>query len=648
MRMKKNIYLAQVHLVHKTPLFYTTYFPYAVGDLWAYAKQEPAINDSYELQEFLFLREPVKDAIERIKDPFFIGFSCYCWSTEYNKALAQEVKKRFPNCLILFGGHNVPPGEKMLEDLPYVDFLIHGEGEIPFRSLLTELAKESPDFSAVPGLSYRNGTEITTNPEAVLPSVEDLPSPYLEGLFDPLVAAHPEIQWSTVWETNRGCPYRCAYCDWGQQNARIRKFTMERLMAEIAWFGANKVEFIWCSDANFGILERDEELLDAMAASKADTGYPIVFLCQSTKTVTERLFRIAEKLTSSGLDSLGPNFAVQSLSPEVLRNIGRKNLDDETIAELIRRYRQAGYRSHTDLILGLPGETLQSFCAGVEKLFSLGQHGGIFFFHCNILPNATMGDPAFIEKYGIRTTQKIMKEVLDNVLDKDNPIIEYYDMVVETAAMPRADWLTANHFMFLTGGAHGFGILRLIAMFLHTENIVPYAEFYLRLLDFCNENPNTLVGEAITRIKNYFHNVQGDEADVLRIPGFSFGRITEIQYFFSCAALDSARFYDDITSFLLQFNLDPHLFEQLLLYQRESVLLPGASKKTLDFDYDFAAYFSAIYNGTPIPLKEERVRLQFYFPYDLSTIERYFDNIVRLGRMSDNMFYQVEYFPLED
>jgi len=648
MHAKKNIYLAQVYVLHETPMFCTTYFPYAVGDLWAYARQEPAVSDAYELQEFLFLREPIEDALARIKNPFFIGFSCYCWSTEYNKALAQAVKKKFPDCLILFGGHNISPDGKLLEELPYVDFLIHDEGEIPFRSLLLELNKDAPDFAAVPGISYRNGSEIPTNPGAVLPSVEDLPSPYLEGLFDPLVAAHPEIQWSTVWETNRGCPYHCAYCDWGQQNARIRNFTMERLMGEIEWFGANNVEFIWCADANFGIFDRDEELLDAMVASKERMNFPKVFLCQSAKTANERLFRIAHKLTASGLDTLGPNLAMQSLSPKVLQIIGRKNLDHDTIAEWIRRYRKAGYRSHTDLILGLPGETLESFCAGVEKLFALGQHGGIFYFPCSILPNAMMGDPAFREKYGIRTKRVVMKDILVNTLDHGNPILEYFDMVTETAAMPRDDWMTANHFMFLTGGAHGFGAMRLIAMFLHTEQISPYAAFYMRLLEFCQENPDMLIGETITRIKNYFRSVQEDDPELLTIEGFSFGRMTELQYFFSCAALEPDRFYSDISIFLRQFDLDPHLFGQLLRYQRESILLPGAEEKTLEFDYDFAAYFDAIYDGTPIPLKKETTRLHFSFSYDLSTLEKYFDIIVRLGRMSDNAFYQVEHVPPEE
>ena len=652
MKRKRNIYLVQVDTLRKTPMFCTIYLPYAAGALWAYAKQAPGVAASYGLRELLFLRDPVDGVAARMEDPFLVAFSCYCWNTEYNKALAQAVKRAFPDCRILFGGHNVPPGGAMLDELPYVDFLIHGEGEIPFQALLQALCEEAPDFEAVPGLSRRVGQTTATNPDAMPESVADFPSPYLEGIFDPVVAAHPAIQWSAVWETNRGCPHRCTYCDWGRYQARVRQFSMERILAEIEWMSANKIGFVFCSDANFGILPRDETILDALVAARGRTGYPRAFSVQTTKTLDERVFRINEKLYKSGLEKLGPNLSMQSLSPVVLQNIGRKNIDGETLSRWIRRCRQAGYRCYTDLIVGLPGETLQSFCAGVEKLFALGQHEGIRYFTCNLLPNAHMADPVYREKHKLRTTRKSLKLAMENEPEA-NQIDEFIDTVDETAAMPHADWLTANYFMALAQAAHGYGLLRLAAMYLHTEKIVPYADFYLRLLDFLHGHPGTLPGRAMARMEQNFSGIaHGREPEPLQIPGFSFGRMLEDQYFFSCAVLEPDRFYADVEPFLRQFGLDPHLFAQLLRYQRESILLPGAAsdtgpgaEKILAFDYDFPAYFGAIYDGCPGPLKKEAIRLRFSVACDLSSAEKYYDTIVRLGRHSSNAFFQTEYLP---
>jgi putative methyltransferase len=357
--------------------------------------------------------------------------------------------------------------------------------------------------------------------------------------------------------------------------------------------------------------------------------------------LNERLFRIAEKLHHSGLDKLGPNFAVQSLSPVVLQNIGRRNIDDQELAMWLRRYRAAGFRTHSDLILGLPGETLQSFCAGVEKLFTLGQHAGVLFFPCSLLPNAAMAQPEYMAKHGIKTSRKLYRQLLGYV-PQEEQIDEYIFFVDETATLPRRDFWKASYFMLLSQGAHGYGLLRLVAMFCHNEDIASYAAFYQRLLDFCHQNPQSLIGSTLARIEAEFVHDEKDAS--FEIPGLGgFGRVFENQYFFGCAAMKPDQFYAEAMQFLQQFNLDPHLLAQLLHYQRESMLLPGAAEKTLTFSYDFPAYFNAIYGGLPAKLTQKQVTLRFSHGYDLSSNERYFDIVVRLARLSDNAFYQVEY-----
>ncbi|MCL2300881.1 MAG: radical SAM protein [Firmicutes bacterium] len=642
---KRNVYLVQVDVLRKAPMFYTAYLPYTAGALWSYARQEPTVAEHYALREIFFLRDPIDGVLPRIENPFLVGFSCYCWSTEYNKALARAVKRAFPDCYILFGGHNVPPGSSMLEELPYVDFLMHGEGELGFQALLAQLLHAAPDFTAVPGLSYRTAGGCHTNPNGALDSLERCPSPFLEGIFDPIVAAHPEIQWSVAWETNRGCPHRCAYCDWGHHNHNVRQIPMDRLLAEIEWISANKGEFIWCADANFGILPRDEEILDALVAARDRKGFPQTFLSQTTHALSERTFRVSKKLYQSGLGRHGFVIALQSLSPEVLRNIGRQNPDDEALIQWIRRHHREGLQVYTDLILGLPGETLQSFCAGVEKVYRLGLHEGIEYFQCYLLPNAQMADPAYRQRHELRTAHKIFKHVLEDAAETAQ-IDEYIDTVIETAAMPHTDWLIANYFMILVKGLHGYGSLRLIAMFFHTEKIVPYASFYLRLLDFYHKNPDSLLGETMAHIEEHFSdNVLGVESKPLQISDFSFGRMMPDQYVFSRAVLDPERFYADAEILLRQFGLEPDLLAQLLCFQRESILLPGAAEKTLDFGYDFLTYFNAIYDGAPIPLQKKSVRLRFSCGNDLSSAEKYYRAVVQIGRLTNEAFYKVECFP---
>ena len=75
--MKKNVYMVQATYLNGK----TVPIPYAVGALAAYAWKNSTVADNYELAEILFLRENIDDAISRMRDPFYVGFSSYMWSS---------------------------------------------------------------------------------------------------------------------------------------------------------------------------------------------------------------------------------------------------------------------------------------------------------------------------------------------------------------------------------------------------------------------------------------------------------------------------------------------------------------------------------------------------------------------------------------
>ena len=96
-----------------------------------------------------------------------------------------------------------------------------------------------------------------------------MPSPYLTGIFDELIKENPEEKWLASWETNRGCPFSCTYCDWGSAtNSKVSRMHLDRVYAELDWFSKNKVEFIFCCDANFGMLPRDYDIALKAAENK--------------------------------------------------------------------------------------------------------------------------------------------------------------------------------------------------------------------------------------------------------------------------------------------------------------------------------------------------------------------------------------------
>ena len=83
------------------------------------------------------------------------------------------------------------------------------------------------------------------------------------------------------------------------------------------------------------------------------------------------------------------------------RNIGRKNLTMEHFASLMKKYNEAGIPTYSELILGLPAETKESFCKGICKLLENGQHNSVSVYHCEVLPNSELAQPEYIEKHKI-------------------------------------------------------------------------------------------------------------------------------------------------------------------------------------------------------------------------------------------------------
>ena len=134
----KNIYFVQVD-VSACSGTQNAYLPYTAGILAASAWTSPVVRENCSFKEFIFLREEIDKVVERLDNPAFIGFSNYCWSTEYNKLLAGAVKEKYPDCVINFGGHNVPDDFSFLEEYPYIDILSHGEGEETIKALLEAL-----------------------------------------------------------------------------------------------------------------------------------------------------------------------------------------------------------------------------------------------------------------------------------------------------------------------------------------------------------------------------------------------------------------------------------------------------------------------------------------------------------------------------
>ena len=594
----KNVYFVQVGFGFDG----SVYLPCAAGALLANCLQYEEITREYAFPDIVFFREKLVDALEKLKDPYLVAFSCSVWNMEYNKALASRIKERYPDCLIAFGGHSVRTDGSLLGELPQVDLLNFGEGEEVFAQLLIGLAKG--DISGVPSVAYRENGKTVCTPRAEPCDLSRLPSPYLTGVFEPLMQKYPDLEFLSVLETNRGCPYQCAYCDW-VTDKRMRFFPLERVKAEIRWLGEHKIAYCFCGDSNFGMFDRDIEIAEYLVETKREFGYPEVFRPCYEKNSADRVFRICSILNREGMDK-GATLAYQTLSPVALKNIGRKNLTLEHFSGLVRRYNEAGIPAYSELILGLPGETLESFCRGVCRLLESGQHNSLNVYHCEMLPNAAMSDPAYIEKYGIQVI-KVGFNHIHSAPERDEEVPEYSYLVRATASMPPEDWVRANLFSVCVQCFHALGILRFFAIYLYTERGVGYYDFYKDLLAYIMEGEGLLHDLWAQFREKYESNLSGE----WNYHNPAFGHVT---WFFEEGAFleivrDHAAAEALLEPFLLRYGIPEPLYGELKRYQQAMLRKPFDRAHTVSFAYDFPAYFNGILSGEYSPLRETPVTL---------------------------------------
>lgn len=471
------------------------YLPYSIGCLQSYAQAHAANPGHYEFLLPVYKRMPVNDGVEHLKTANIVGFSTYVWNARISLAVAEKLKALNPETLVIFGGPQVPDNpEEFLRQHSFIDVVVHNEGEQVFLNLLE--AYPSNDWPNINGISYigRDDEFVKNQNSERMRDLNQLPSPFTSGIFAPLMEANPDEKWIGLWETNRGCPFKCTFCDWGSATAaKLNKFNLKRLLTEVDWFAEHSLEFIFCCDANFGILPRDIDLANYVAKTKKKTGYPTALSVQNTKNATERAHETVRIMSEAGLNK-GVALSMQSLNPETLYNIKRENISLDTYFELQNRLSAQNVETFSDLILGLPGETYESFSNGVNTLIDSGQHNRIQFNNLSILPNAEMGDPEYQHRFGMVTVESDIINV-HGVLETDiDDVVEIQDLVIATDAMPPADWRRTRIFSWMTSFLYFDKILQLPMMLVRDKTDIPYNLLIEAFLD-ADTNEFPLIGE---------------------------------------------------------------------------------------------------------------------------------------------------------
>lgn len=451
------------------------YLPYSSGILWAYVSQFDDIVKNYELVDIFFEKIEIQTYIDRLDNPDLLLFSNYGWNTTYHCEIARRAKEKFPNLKIIIGGPNAQQSESYLSEHDYIDISVWGEGEQSLLELLRAICNNDK-LSTVPGIAYIDETGYHKNDiRNRQTDITKIPSPYLTGVFDSYFQRY-EYNFMPVWETNRGCPYHCTFCDLGADYYnKLYEFDTERLVNEIHWFSNKKIEYVEIADANFGILPRDLELVKLIKQLHDTTGFPQKINATWAKNSPDRVFEASKILDS--INRGGVTLALQSQNKTALDNIKRINIANERLENIAKKYIDSGIQTYHDFILGLPGETLDSWKEGLLYVININPEGWIFGHPLEAYENTEFSDLNYIKKHDLKFTWTPQVSFFAH-RKKDIPV-EMGKYVISHSSMSKEDYIEAFLFKWFLITVHSLGWANLTAKKMSQHLNIRLGDFYL-------------------------------------------------------------------------------------------------------------------------------------------------------------------------
>ena len=588
------------------------YFPYSVGLLQAQAQHALEKPEDFDFLLPIYSRVKIEEGVERLLEADVVLFSLYVWNVRLSLEIAKQLKGRKPQVRIICGGPQVPDkGDVFLRNYPFVDLACHGQGEPIIAPVLEHSAAK--DWGDIPAISFIDEEGKFHQNEKLPRSKDDLlmPSPYLDGTFEELIAANPQERWLVLWETNRGCPFSCTFCDWGSATqSKVFQFDIERLCREVDWFAEHSIEFIFCCDANYGILKRDVDITSYVIETKQRTTYPHALSVQNTKNAKDRAYVVQKMLSDAGLNK-GVTLSMQSVDELTLENIKRSNISLDAYRELQHRFTSDKVETYNDLILGLPGETYDSFVDGISSVIENGQHNRIQFNNLSILPNAEMGDPEYQREHGMKYVVSDIINIHGSLVHEDE-ISEKQQLVIATGSMPELDWVKTRAMCWMTAFLYFDKVLQIPISVLHETAGLSYREL---LQAFCSDEVDDL--PILNEIKTFFT----DKAMDIQQGGAEFCQskewlniwwpADEMILINLCTEDKLGAFYEEAKD-LLQRLLARHMLDvpQQLLYEsitlnQNLVKLPFQTEdKTVDLSFNIWESYQHSLVGDASPIEE--------------------------------------------
>jgi anaerobic magnesium-protoporphyrin IX monomethyl ester cyclase len=319
--------------------------------------------------------------------PDVIAFSVYIWNRVSSLALIDLLHTIRPELRIVIGGPEVSfDDEQLFAAHPGLSALVHGEGELPLKSLL-QAWNNGLEPADIPRLTWRSGDQIKSGPEgATLTDLDLIPSPFKLGLAD-------LNRGFSYFETSRGCPYNCSFC-MSALDKSVRSFSMERIQDDLAFLIDKKVPKIKLVDRTFNYdAKRARQIFEFILEHNKRSHFHFEI---GAHLLDEETILLLEQVPAGMFQF---EIGVQSTLPQTLKQIDRKVSTDRVLQNVAALMSRTEVDIHLDLIAGLPGESYSDFLHSIDTVMKLNPEH-LQIEPVKLLPGAPLRSDA--KRLGIR------------------------------------------------------------------------------------------------------------------------------------------------------------------------------------------------------------------------------------------------------
>jgi radical SAM superfamily enzyme YgiQ (UPF0313 family) len=456
-------------LRHYTIGVHSSFVPVGIGYIATYL--EKIIPDIKFKFKFVVHPDEALNLIDEWK-PDILGLSNYIWNSNLSYRVCEYAKQKNKNILSVLGGPEFPSGTgasffsktikddcfEYLREKDCIDYYCFSDGETSFASVVQEyinfnfncisLRKNNVEVKGSMSLT-QDKTKLLIGAPILRLGLNNkvdgrdcIPSPYLKGYLDKFLNG----KFIPSFETARGCPFFCTFCDQGLDMTKIVSFSTKRMSEELDYVCERVIKVpgsrtISLHDSNWGMYKKDVDLSDHILKLIDKFNWPTFIQISTPKNKRQQILEIDEKLKNR----VGINLAQQSMNLDTLKLIKRENFGNDEYVRFVKELEKRGKNVGCELIIPLPNETKKTYFESTKILLDCGVNIGTYTLM--LLQGAELGRKDMMEKYEMKSKWRVIPRGFGTY--RGEKTFEVERVCVENNTMPYEDYLECRKFSFL-------------------------------------------------------------------------------------------------------------------------------------------------------------------------------------------------------